>query len=283
MASVTEAKKATVAEFVELVKEYPIVGVVNMEGMPTKQVQNMRATLRNQGIVLKMTKKRLLKIILKDSVKNKEGIDALAEKMPGMPALILAKENPFKLYKQLQKSKSPAPAKAGQTAPKDIVVPAGPTGFAPGPIIGELGGFGIKAGIDGGKVAIKEDSTVAKEGDVISGKLAGILTRLDIQPMEIGLDLVNVYEDGSIFDKKVLAIDEDEYLANFVQAHQQAFNLSVEAGIINSANAEFLITKAAQSARNLAVEGAILESDVVDMILAKASSQANAIKQITDN
>jgi large subunit ribosomal protein L10 len=42
------------------------------------------------------------------------------------------------LYKILQKSKSSAPAKAGQTAPNDIYVKAGKTSFAPGPIIGEL-------------------------------------------------------------------------------------------------------------------------------------------------
>jgi len=65
-----------------------------------------------------------------------------------MPALLFTKENPFKLYNKLQKSKSSAPAKAGQTAPSEIVVPKGPTPFAPGPIIGELGALGIKTAVE---------------------------------------------------------------------------------------------------------------------------------------
>ncbi len=197
-----DQKKAVVKEFQELVKEYPIIGVVNMEGLPTPSVQNMRATLRNDHVALRMAKKRLLKIILEEADKNKPGLKELVPHLKGMPALICAKTNPFKLYKKLEKSKSPAPAKAGQEAPKDIVVPAGPTGFAPGPIIGELGKFKIKAGIDGGKVSIKEDATVAKEGDVIKADLAAILSRLGITPMEIGLDLRAVYETVQSLIKK---------------------------------------------------------------------------------
>ena len=44
----------------------------------------------------------------------------------------------------LEKSKSNAPAKPGQTAPSDLVLPAGETPFTPGPMIGELGQLGIK-------------------------------------------------------------------------------------------------------------------------------------------
>ena len=282
MSQASQVKIDTVATFVELVAKYPIVGVVNMEGMPTRQVQIMRATLRDNNVALHMTKKRLLKRVFAQAEAGKPGIGALADKLPGMPAVILAHDNPFKLYKQLQKSKSPAPAKAGQIAPKDIIVPAGPTGFAPGPVIGELGSIGIKAGIDGGKVAIKADATVAKEGDVISAKLAGLLSRLGITPMEIGLDLVNVFEDGAIFGKDVLAVDEAQYFKDLTQAHQWAFNLAVEAGVLNSATTEFLITKAASQARNLGVEAAILEADIVNDIIARANAQAMAIKQLTN-
>ena len=81
-------------------------------------------------------------------------------------------------------------------------------GRIPTSIIGELGAIGIKAGIEGGKVAIKEDAVVVKDGEVINANVAAILTRLGIEPMEIGLDLVAAYEKGSIFDKKILGVDE---------------------------------------------------------------------------
>ena len=56
--------------------------------------------------------------------------------MEGQSALIFTDMNPFKLFKILEDSKTPAPAKPGAIAPADIVVPRGDTGSAPGPILG---------------------------------------------------------------------------------------------------------------------------------------------------
>ncbi len=274
--TLNEGKKKVVAEFVKLIKENPIVGAINMANLPTKQVQNMRAQLR-KIVVLKMTKRRLIKIALEQAAKDKPGIEKLIPYLKGMPALIFTKDNPFALMKTINKNKSSAPIKGGQETPKDIVVPAGPTGFAPGPIIGQLGQYKIKAGIEGGKVVIKADSKVASEGDVIDGELAGILGRLGIEPMEIGLDLTAVYENGEIFEKNVLTIDEDEYKDNITNAHRWAFNLAMEAGILTPETTELMVQKAFRDAKGLAVETAIYADGVMPDLLAKAHNQTSII------
>lgn len=274
---IPEAKKKVIKDFVKLAKEYPIVGAVNMENLPTKQLQNMRAQLRGK-VVLRMSKRRLMKLALDEAAKEKPGIEKLIPYLKGMPALLFTKDNPFSLYKSLQKNKSTAPIRAGQTAPNDIVVPAGPTGFAPGPIIGQLGQVGIAAGIDNGKVAIKKDSKVAKEGDVISADLAGILARLGIEPMEIGLDLTATYEDGNIFTKDVLAIDEQEYINNITNGQRWAFNLAMECGILTKETTELLMTKAFRDARALAVEQGIYADLVMPDIIARAHNQMLSVK-----
>lgn len=271
-AQVSEGKKQVVAEFAKLIKDYPIVGAVNMENLPTKQLQNMRATLRDT-VVIKMTKRRLMKIALEQAKNDKKGIEALIPYLKGMPAMIFTKENPFKLYKQLDKNKSKAPIKAGQTAPNDIIVPAGPTGFAPGPVIGQLGQVGIAAGIEGGKVAIKKDSKVAKEGDVIKPELAALLTRLGIEPMEIGLALTAVYEDGNIFTKSILAVDEKEYINNITNAHRWSFNLAMEAGILTAETTTAMLAKAYFNAKALAISQDILTKDTLADVFAKAHAQ----------
>src|SRR3989338_9182951 len=205
---VSENKKQLVLAITKKVQDYPIVGVVNMHTLPAQQLQTMRSTLRKKGVDIVMTRKRLLRKALQDS--GKSNIGQLVERIKGMPALIFSKDNPFVLYGTIQKNKSEAPAKAGQIAPRDIIVKAGPTSFAPGPIISELAAVGIKTKVDAGKLVIITDTTVAKEGQVISAKLAEVLKRLDIKPMEIGLDLVAVWEDGLVFDAKQLHIDEAE-------------------------------------------------------------------------
>ena len=270
-------KKKVVEEFKSLITEYPIIGAVNMENLPTKQLQNMRAQLRDT-VVLKMTKRRLMKIAIEQAKDKKKGIEDIVPHLKGMPAMLFTRENPFKLYKTLQKNKSKAPAKAGQTANGDIDVPAGATPFAPGPVISELASVGIKTGIENGKVAVKEDTVVAKEGDTISEKLAGILTRLGIEPMEIGLDLTAVYEEGVIYTKSILAVDEKEYIDKITTAATWAFNLAVEAGYPTKETVELMVTKAFTNAKAVAVEAAVASKDIIEELLAKAEREANALK-----
>ncbi|MBW2992702.1 50S ribosomal protein L10 [Candidatus Woesearchaeota archaeon] len=276
-AHVADYKKENVKEYVDLIKEYPVIGALNVEGLPTPQLQTMRASLR-PDVIIKVSKRRIIKLALEDAKKEVKGIEGLEQNLKGMPALIFSKENPFKLYKKLEKSKSPAPAKAGQTAPQDIIVKAGKTQFAPGPIIGELGSIGIKTGVEEGKVAIKEDSIVAKEGEKIKPKVAEILTRMNIMPMEVGLDLVAAYEKGVIYDKKVLAIDEEKFMQDLNNAAQWAFNLAVEAGFLTSETTELMVTKAFNEAKALAVEAGVISKEFIEQIISKAEAQMSTLK-----
>ena len=279
MAHVAQYKKEIVSKIKKLVKKYPIVGSVNMESLPTPQLQNMRAQLRGK-VELFMTKKRFIKIAFEDLKKDIPGIEKLEEHLVGMPALLFTNENPFSLYQMLNKNKSSAPAKGGQTAPKNIIVPAGPTSFAPGPIISELGNVGIKAGIENGKVAVKADSLVAKEGDIITPELASILTRLKIEPMEIGLDLRAVYEDNEIMTKSILAIDPEEYIQNVSKLARESFLLATEVGYLCEETVMPMLTKAASNAMALSVEVAFPNKDNINKIVGKAEAQANAVNVI---
>jgi large subunit ribosomal protein L10 len=250
---VAPAKKKAAKEFEQLLLEYPIVAAVNLESLPAKQLAVMRDKLR-QTCHIRMAKRRVMNVAIEAVKGKKHGIEQLQSHMKGMPALLFTKENPFTLYKTVKKNKSKAAAKAGQKAPYDLVVPAGPTSFAPGPVIGELGSLGIKTGVENGKVAIKADSVVAKEGAVISQKLAGLLLRLGIEPMEIGLDITAVYENGMIMTRSVLDVDEDAYLGMIGKAAAQAIALSIETSFLTPETRERAIEVTAKSAVALAIE-----------------------------
>lgn len=277
-AKVAAWKETAISDVVKLMQDYPIIGVINMENLPARQLQVMRKQLR-KSVVMYMTKRRLMHFAFEKAKVHKAGIEQLEQYLKGMPALLFTKENPFALYKNLQKSKSTAAAKPGQTAPKEISVKAGPTPFAPGPIIGELGQAGIKAGIEGGKVAIKQDAVIVKEGEVIKPNIASILTRLGIEPMEIGLNLVAVYENGAIYTKDILAVDETQYINNVIQAHSWAYNLAIEAAYTSAATIEPLVQKAWREGKALAVSQNILAKDAVAEILAKAERHMLSVKE----
>lgn len=252
--AVPERNKQAVKQLVELIDKSLLIGMVNMENLPAKQLRNMRSQLRGKVLLL-MTKKRFIRLALEQS--KKQNIKGLEKHIKGMPALLFTSENPFALFKLLKKNKSSAPIRPGQKAPRNITVSAGPTSFAPGPIIGELGSFKIKAGIEAGKVVIKDDAVVAKEGDVVNDKLAALLTRLGIEPMEIGLDLVAVYENGEILTGEVLDIDEEAFLDKLRLAASEAFNLAIFIAYPSKDIISLLIGKAHNDAFALSTQAKI--------------------------
>ena len=270
-------KQQRVQHLTKEVQEYGVIGVINLENLPTQQLQKMRGQLRRNGIMLRVARKRLLHRALDGS--HKEKINDLQQHMSGVPAFLLSNENPFTLYATLQKSKSEASAKPGQASPKDIVVKAGPTNFAPGPIISELAAVGIKTKVDQGKLAVMADTTLVKAGEIISQKVAETLKRLDIKPMEIGLNLVAVWEKGIIFTAAQLYIDETEYARNITTAAQWAFNLAVEVGYPTQETIIPLLQKAFREAKAVAVEGNMLMEETREAILAKAEAHAQAVQQ----
>jgi large subunit ribosomal protein L10 len=255
-------KKGVIKKIQELSKKYPIIGVLNMHGLPAAQLARMRSSLR-QNVEMLMTKKSLILLALEKLKESRKGIENITKSLPDMPALIFTKDNPFTIYKTIKKSKSKAPAKPNQPAPFDLVVPAGPTPFAPGPVLSELAQLGIKAGVEGGKVAVKQDCTVCKAGQPIKPALAAMLTRLGIEPMEVGLDVVSVYESGMIYLKNVLDIDEAKFMSDLTNAAQWAINLSVETGYITKDTIELMIQKAFREAKAVGEEGKILPQEPV--------------------
>jgi|TARA_B100001971_G_scaffold214712_1_gene253778 large subunit ribosomal protein L10 len=277
MANIPEYKKKLVQDMTKLMKQYSIVAMVNMEDMPAPQLQSMRSELRGK-IDLFMTKKRLMRIALEKMKDEKKGIEELEKYFEGMPALIFTNENTFKLSKILQKSKSKAPAKAGQTAPEDIVINKGPTPFAPGPVISELSAVGLKVGVEDGKVAVKEDSVVARKGEKIKPKVAEILTRLDIKPMEVGLGLVAAYEDGIIYQKDILKVDEKEYADNINLAASQAFNLAFNITYVTKDNISALISKSFNDAKALGISQKILDKGIIEDLLGNAEMSMQSLK-----
>ncbi|WP_295611682.1 50S ribosomal protein L10 [uncultured Methanobrevibacter sp.] len=276
MAHVAEWKKEEVKELIEIINKYDVVGIVDLMNIPAKQLQEMRKNLKNDAVI-RMAKKNLIDLALEDCNADKTNVVDLSEHMDGQVAIIATEMNPFKLYKILEKSKTSAPAKAGAIAPDDIVVPEGDTGLTNLAFMGELGQVGIPARPQDGKIFIQKETVVVKAGEEVSKQMAATLTRLDINPMEVGMDLKAVYEEGSIYTSDVLAIDEEQTLADVQNAFKNAFNLSVNAAIPTSETTSTIITLAYTRAVNVGVEAAIMTSETSEPIIGLAQAKMLAL------
>lgn len=258
----------------KLVKESPVIAVASIESLPSKQMQEIRAKLHGQ-VTIKVVKNRLAKRAFEAA--GIKGIKELEENVEGPTALIFSNENPFKLYQMFKSSRVNAPAKAGQKAPMDIIVPAGDTPFKPGPIIGDLQAVGIKAKIQGPIIAVVQASPVIKEGEEFSAQLANVLAQLEVNPMEIGINVRAALEAGMVYGKDVLDIDAEQTLSDLATGYQNALNLAVEIGYPTKESVKLMIIKAANNARNLAIDAEIYNGETVDYFLSKADREAKGL------
>ncbi|MFC6785562.1 50S ribosomal protein L10 [Halobaculum halobium] len=277
--TIPEWKREEVAELTEFVSSYDAVGVVDLTGIPSRQLQDMRRDLHGRA-ALRMSRNTLIERAL-DEVD--EGAEGLTEFVSGHVGLIGTDDNPFGLYKQLEASKTSAPIGAGEIAPNDVVIPEGDTGVDPGPFVGELQQVGADARIDGGSIKVMSDSHVLDAGEAVSTELANVLGELGIEPKEVGLDLRAVFADGVLFEPEELAIDVDEYRADVQSAAAAARNLSVNAAYPTARTAGTLLGKAAGEAKSVGLFAAIEDEELMPDLVTRADAQLRSLAAAIDD
>ena len=171
----------------------------------------------------------------------------------------------------------------GELAPDDIDIQAGETPFKPGPIVGDLQQAGIPAAIEGGKVVIKKTKTLVKAGEPIPANMAQMLTKLEIFPMTVGMDLRGVFEEGTVFKSDVLAIDEEAFMGNLHGAIGGSFNLACQIGYVTPLTINPLLSKASNEAMNVAIFAGITNKDTIETLLGMAGGKMMALaSQVPD-
>src|SRR3990170_3179389 len=276
MVHVSPVKKALVEELAKGFASSKVIGIASIKGIPAPQFQAIRRKLADRATI-RVAKNNLLRLALERASSQKPDLTKLSDVIEGQTAVILADLNPFRLFKELEATKSRAPARGGEVAPEDLWVYEGETPFKPGPIVGELQKAGIPAAIDRGKVVIKKDKLLVKAGERIPRDAAQVLTRLEILPLIVGLDLKGAYEDGMVFRRDALAVDDVVVRAQLTEAGAGAFNLAMFVGYPTKATIVPLLTVAHAKALSLAVESGFPTPDSVKVLLAKARAQALAL------
>ncbi len=268
-------KAAQVEEIRKLLDEYNSVGVANLQKVRAAQLQEMKKKLKDVANV-RVLKNTLMKRALAD-YKNKPNVGKLEPMLSGSNIYLFTNLSPFRLSLLLDKGRVKTTAKAGDVAAMDVIIPAGNTGLPPGPVISQLGSVGLPTRIEGGSVWINKDTMVAKKGDVIDVRLAGVLSKMNIKPVEVGLILKAVYEEGLILTDEQLHIDMDGFKRTLIEALSNALNLSLNAGYPTPETIPLLLQLAHRKAYSLALNAGILTKETVGDMLRKAHAEASSL------
>ena len=260
----------------DLLSQDGVVGIIDVEGVPATAMLGMRDTLRSQ-MVMTMAKKTLVRRAWKKAGLSEEELDVLFDGVT-IPMLVQTDSlNAFQLFAELEKTKTGRAAKAGDIAPNDIIIEEGPTQFPPGPIVGEFNSVGIPAKIDKGKVAIQKTVTAVEKGQPISADLGLMLAKLEINPIEIGLILSGVVEDGTVMAAGDLDLDLDGFTANVKSATSGAFNLACNIGWFTEQSVPVLLSKAAGEAMAVAIEAGIHNEETMPVLISRAHARMLAV------
>ncbi len=233
-------KKQQVSDFSAKIREYPTVAVVNLKNLPDDLLQSSKKKLREaDGTFVKVSKLTVLKRVLEAA-----GLKEQADRINTPSAILLTKQSPYVLTSFFRKNRKKVAAKAGQTAPFEIMVPAGDTDLPPGPALSELKNAGINVMIKAGKIAINKDSVVAKKGETITAAKAKALQMLNILPFDVGVEMVFAYDAKYVYGSDLLSFDDEKFRQELVQASRDAMNAAINVNYYSSSSIEQLLTSA---------------------------------------
>merc|ERR1712083_538137 len=237
-------------KIVQLLDEYPKCFLVEADNVGSKQMQQIRMSLRGHAVVL-MGKNTMMRKAIRGHLGQNPKLEQLLPHIVGNVGFVFTKEELVDIRDMLLANKVKAPARAGAIAPLDVTVPAQNTGLGP-----EKTSFfqalNIPTKITKGTIEIIADVKLIKTGDKVGMSDSTLLNMLGISPFTYGLIVKKVYDSGSVFDPAILDITDDDLKARFMVGVKNVAALSLKLGYPNIASVPHSIVNGMKNCMALA-------------------------------
>jgi len=202
-------------KIVQLLDDYPKCFIVGADNVGSKQMQQIRMSLRGTAVVL-MGKNTMMRKAIRGHLERNPALEKLLAHIKGNVGFVFTRGDLVDVRDKLLENKVKAPARAGAIAPCPVVIPAQNTGLGP-----EKTSFfqalSIPTKISKGTIEIINDVHILKEGDKVGPSEATLLNMLNISPFNYGLIVEMVYDSGTIFEPKILDIKPEDLRVKFME------------------------------------------------------------------
>lgn len=213
-----------------LLAEYTKAFIVHADHVGSKQFQDIRKAMRGTGHVL-MGKNTMMRKVISD-LGDDSPYSILLPKIVGNVGLIFVREDLAIAKDIVTKYTVPAPARAGVVANADVFIPPGPTGCDPSQT-GYFQTMEVPTKITKGQIEITREVHLVQAGDRVTPGQADLLQKLDIRPFTYGLDILTVFDNGSLFSAKILDISDADIINAFTAGARNVAALSFAIGVAN--------------------------------------------------
>ena len=268
-------KRLLYQELQELPGTCDVIALSKMSKVRATQLMTIRKKFRNE-IKIRVIKNRVAQRAF-EKLSNRPGLDYLSKELEGQCALLFTNISPFKLNLIFDKNKVFLPAKGGDIATKDIVIPAGNTGISPGPVLSEFKEANVSTKIDQGTIWVGKDTVVVRSGSIISQKLASLMSKLNIKPIEAGISISFAIAEGLVLKENDLRINLAEYMEELTRSFHEAVSLAIETSYPTVETITHLLVRAYQNATALAIDSGYVSPDSVQFVLVRANANGQII------
>merc|ERR550534_1601871 len=225
-------KTAYFNKLVDLCVEHPNALLVQVDHVASKQMQNIRMELRGHAVVLMGKNTMIRKALEFGHAKHPDaGLDKLRASIQGNIGFIFATNCTLDdIRGVLKKHTRLSAAKSGQVSNVALNLPAGPTGIDPSQT-NFFQALNIGTKIVKGQIELVSEFPILKVGDKVSPSAAVLLTKLGIKPFEYGMEVREVFQDGSVFAAAVLDISDSVLITKFLAGIANMAAFSREVGV----------------------------------------------------
>merc|ERR1712141_842180 len=265
------------SKIIQLLDEYPKCFLVEADNVGSKQMQQIRISLRGHAVVL-MGKNTMMRKAIRGHLSNNPQLELLLPHIKGNIGFVFTKEDLVSVRDMILGNKVKAPARAGAIAPLDVTVPAQNTGLGP-----EKTSFfqalNIPTKITKGTIEIMNTVELIKTGDRVGMSESTLLNMLGISPFNYGLVVKKVYDSGSIFDPTILDITDDDLKESIMTAVRNVAAISLSIGYPTIASVPHSIVNGMKKCMAIAAVTDITfkEAEMMKEYLADPSKFASAV------
>jgi ribosomal protein L10 len=270
---VSKRKVASKKKLDKLLKDYKSVLIFDLAGLPSSQLHEIRNSLKEKEVYTYIAKKRVIERAINDSKLNLK-VEGVRQ-----PALICSNKGIFEVSKILGQIKTNRKAKAGEEAPEDITLPAGPTPAQAGPAISIFKTFQVQTMIKEGKIAIREPKTVCEKGNKVPAELISLLNMLGITPIEMSISPVVGTSENLFYTPDVLGVNEEFVKTQLLMASGSIFKITVRLGYPTKQNIDFLLGNGWRNAKALGIKTGMPAKELMADILMTAYSGAKKLEK----
>merc|ERR1711911_230131 len=219
-------------KLIQLLDEYPKCFIVGADNVGSKQLQQIRRSLRGCASVL-MGKNTMIRKAIRGHLENNPHLEKLLPHIKGNVGFVFTNNDLVEVRDKLLDNKVQAPARAGALAPCPVFIEPQNTGLGP-----EKTSFfqalSIPTKISKGTIEIITRVSLIKEGDRVDASAA---TLLNMSPFTYGLIVQQVYDSGTVFEPKILDIKPEALRERFMEGVANVACLSLRIGYPTLASA----------------------------------------------